>query len=41
MGLKLFTKPNSVQVRLTKGGKDYTKDTNKPNRKYTVKGEQK
>ena len=39
MGLKLFTKPNSVQVRLTKGGKKYTIDTSKPNRKYKTKGE--
>ena len=39
MGLKLFTKPNSVHVRLTKGGKKYTVDTSKPNRKYKIKGE--
>ena len=39
MGLKLFTKPNSVHVRLTKGGKKYTNDTSKSNRKYKTKGE--
>ena len=39
MGLKLFTKPNSVQARLTKGGKKYTTDTSKPNPKYKTKGE--
>lgn len=39
MGLKLFTKPNSVQVRLAKGGKKYIIDTSKPKRKYKVKGE--
>ena len=39
MGLKLFTKPNSVQVRLAKGGKKYIPDNSKPNRKYKIKGE--
>ena len=39
MGLRLFTKPNSVQVRLTKGGKKHTPDNSKPNHKYTTKGE--
>lgn len=39
MGLKLFAKPNSAQVRLAKGGKKYTTDNSKPNRKYKTKGE--
>lgn len=39
MGLKNFTKPGSKQVRLTKGGKKFTNDELKPNRKYAVKGE--
>lgn len=37
-GLKSFTKPHSVPVRLKAGGKEYTRDTSKE-RKYKVKGE--
>lgn len=37
-GLKSFTKPHSVPVRLAKGGKEYIRDTSK-DRKYKVKGE--
>ena len=39
VGLKSMTKPHSTQVRLAKGGKTYTNDTSKPNRKYKLKGE--
>lgn len=37
-GIKSFTKPHSVAVRLAKGGKNYVTDTRK-SRKYKVKGE--
>ncbi len=37
-GLKSFTKPYSIPVRLKKGGKEFTVDTSK-NRKYKTKGE--
>lgn len=37
-GLKSFTKPHSVPVRLKSGGKEYIRDTSKE-RKYKVKGE--
>ena len=39
MGLKLFTKPGSDQVKLTKGGNKYIPDNSKPNRKYKTKGD--
>jgi hypothetical protein len=38
IGLKRMTKANSKQVRLSTSGK-YVPDTDKPNRKYKVKGE--
>lgn len=37
-GLKSFTKPHSVPVRLKKGGKEYIVDNFKQ-RKYKIKGE--
>lgn len=37
-GLKSFTHPHSVPVRLAKGGKEYVKDTGKK-RMYKVRGE--
>lgn len=37
-GLKSFTHPHSVPVRLAKGGKEYERDNSKE-RKYKVKGE--
>lgn len=37
-GLKSFTRPHSVPVRLVKGGKGYVRDNTKQ-RKYKVKGE--
>lgn len=37
-GIKSFTKPNSVAIRLAKGGKEYVRDNTK-SRKYKVKGE--
>ena len=37
-GIKSYTKPNSIPIRLAKGGKEYVVDTSK-NRKYKVKGE--
>lgn len=37
-GLKSFTKPYSVPVRLKKGGKEYIVDSSKQ-RKYKTKGE--
>ena len=39
-GLKSFTKPGSVPVRLEKGGKGFVVDKSKQ-RKYRVKGESK
>lgn len=38
VGLKKMTKPNSVPVRMAKGGKEYVRDTSKQ-RKYKVPGE--
>jgi len=37
-GIKSFTKPHSIPVRLAKGGKEYIRD-NWKSRKYKVKGE--
>ena len=37
-GIKSFTKPHSVPVRLAKGGKEYVRDASKK-RMYKVKGE--
>lgn len=37
-GIKSFTKPHSLPVRLSKGGKEYVHDGSK-SRKYKVKGE--
>lgn len=37
-GIKSFTKPHSIPVRLAKGGKEYVRDGSK-SRKYKVKGE--
>ena len=37
-GLKSFTCPHSVPLRLAKGGKEYVRDTGK-NRMYKVNGE--
>ncbi len=38
-GIKSMTKPNSIQVRLAPGGKEFIKDTIKKPRKYKVRGE--
>ena len=37
-GIKSFTKPNSIPVKLAKGGKEYVRDASKK-RMYKVKGE--
>jgi len=37
-GIKSYTKPNSVPVRLASGGKEYERDNTK-RRLYKVKGE--
>ena len=37
-GLKQLTRPNSIPVRLAKGGKEYERDNTKQ-RKYKVAGE--
>lgn len=38
VGLKKMTKPNSVPMRMAKGGKELVRDTSKQ-RKYRVPGE--
>jgi hypothetical protein len=38
VGLKKMTKPNSIPMRMAKGGKELVRDTTKT-RKYRVAGE--
>ena len=38
VGLKKMTKPNSIPMRMAKGGKELVRDTSKQ-RKYRVAGE--